>query len=212
MFGVNGFNPVSLLATTALGPAGGIAAQLATQIFSAMGQQLIQNAGQQLGLPQPAIDVAQGSFAGAVGDPKGAKENLRDAIEQLGQQTGASPSEVGEQQRATEQFIRDTVQRMGESEEFKEAKASRGKGKGGAGGAGAAGGQGWLMAMAKVLGKQLDELGEQMTDMASRITKDTPGLSAEFGVVSQQFGMLMNATSNAIKTVGEAMGRMASKQ
>jgi len=91
---------------------------------------------------------------------------------------------------------------MSESDDFKDAKASRGRN----------GAQGWLMAMAKVLGQQLDDLGREMTNMASRITRDTPGLSAEFGVVSQQFGMLMNATNNAIKTAGEAMGKMASRQ
>lgn len=209
MFGLNAFNPVSLLATAALGPAGGIVAQLATRVFSQVGQQLIQQVGQNLGLPQSTIDMAQASFAGSHGDIQGFAGNLGQgvnaSIDEAGLAFGASPADIADQQRATQDFIRDTIDRMSQSEEFKEAK--QGRGKGGAGGA-----QGWLMAMAKVLGQQLDKLGEDMTDMASRITKDTPGLSAEFGVVSQQFGMLMNATSNAIKTVGESMGRMASKQ
>ncbi len=209
MLSLNSFNPVSLLATAALGPAGGIVAQLATKIFSQMGQQLIQQMGQNLGLPQSVIDFAQASFAGSHGDIAGFASNFGEgvnaSIEEAGQAFGASPTDIADQQRATQDFIRDTIERMGESDEFKDAKSGRGKG-------GAAGAQGWLMAMAKVLGNQLDKLGEEMTDMASRITKDTPGLSAEFGVVSQQFGMLMNATSNAIKTVGEAMGRMGSKQ
>lgn len=207
MFGINGLNPASLLATAALGPAGGMMTQLASQVFSRIGQQMIQQMGARLGLPQPMIDLAQASFAGSSGDIRGFAGNLNQAIDKTGEFFNASPKEVADQQRATQDFIRDTLERMGQSEEFKEAKNGKGKGAGGAGGA-----QGWLMAMAKVLGQQLDKLGEDMTDMASRITKDTPGLSAEFGVVSQQFGMLMNATSNAIKTVGESMGRMASKQ
>lgn len=206
MFSLNSFNPVSLLATTALGPAGGIVAQLATRIFSQVGQQMIQQMGQNLGMPASLIDIAQASFAGQHGDISGFASNLghgiQASIEEAGLTMGASPTDIADQQRATQDFIRDTIERMSESDEFKDAKAGRGKG----------GAQGWLMAMAKVLGNQLDQLGEEMTDMASRITKDTPGLSAEFGVVSQQFGMLMNATSNAIKTVGESMGRMASKQ
>ncbi|WP_281253065.1 hypothetical protein [Sphingomonas spermidinifaciens] len=44
------------------------------------------------------------------------------------------------------------------------------------------------------------------------MTKDDPKASAEFSVVSQQLSMLMNATSNAIKTVGEAMSNTARKQ
>ncbi|UVO50018.1 hypothetical protein M0208_05600 [Sphingomonas sp. SUN019] len=211
MFGINGFNPASLLATAALGPAGGMMTQLAAQVFSRIGQQMLQQMGQQLGLPQSVIDMAQTSFAGSTGDIGGFANNLGQSvnasIEEAGLASGASPRDIADQQRATQDFIRDTVERMGQSDEFKEAKQGKGKGAGGAGGA-----QGWLMAMAKVLGQQLDQLGDEMTDMASRITKDTPGLSAEFGVVSQQFGMLMNATSNAIKTVGESMGRMASKQ
>ncbi|KQT35005.1 hypothetical protein ASG29_02400 [Sphingomonas sp. Leaf412] len=209
MLSFNAFNPTTLIATAALGPAGGIAAQLASQVFSKVGQQMIQQMGQNLGLPQSAIDVAQASFAGSHGDIQGLAGNLTQgvegAIEEAGLASGASPHDIADQQRATQDFIRDTLDRMGQSDEFKDAKASRGK-------SGSAGGQGWLMAMAKVLGSQLDQLGDQMTSMSKRITKDTPGLTAEFGVVSQQFNMLMNATSTAIKTVGEAMGRMASKQ
>ncbi|PAX06971.1 hypothetical protein [Sphingomonas lenta] len=200
MFGIGGFNPVSLLATAAFGPAGGIVAQLATQVYSQFGQQLIQQMGNNLGLPQSAIDMAQSSFAGSVGDFQGSVSNLDDAIEQLGRETGASGFDIGDAQRQASDILNQTVRDLSESEEFKEAKSSGGKGGG------------WLMAMARALGEKLNAMGEDLEQRASTLSGDDPGASAEFGVVSQQFNMLMNATTNAIKTIGEAMGKAASRQ
>jgi uncharacterized protein YukE len=206
MFGIGGFNPISLLATSMLGPIGGIVAQLAQQLISQVGQQLIQQLGQQLNLPQSAIDMAQGAFTSSIGDFQGSAQNLDEAIEQLGAEMGASPADIGGAQRDFQNMIRDIVSQMSESEEFKEAKASRG-GRGGVPGA-----PGWLMAMAKVLGEKLDKLADDMEQRAEAISEKDPSSSAEFGVVSQQFSMLMNATNNAIKTIGEALSNMARKQ
>ncbi|PCD03198.1 hypothetical protein COC42_01890 [Sphingomonas spermidinifaciens] len=206
MFGIGGFNPVSLLATAALGPAGGIVAQLATQIISQMGQQIIQSMGNQLGLPQSTIDMAQGAFAGANGDFAGQFRNADEALQAFGAEYGASPAEIGNAQRVSNDFIRDIVDQMSQSEDFKEAKANP-KGK-----AGVPGAPGWLMAMATVLGEKLDELAADMEQRAATISEKDPSSSAEFGVVSQQFSMLMNATNNAIKTIGEALAGMARKQ
>jgi hypothetical protein len=206
MLGIGGFNPISLLATAALGPAGGIVAQLATQVFSQMGQQLIQNMGNQLGLPQSTIDFAQSSFAGNHGDIVGQFSNLNEGIESLGAELGATPFEIGEANGKANDFIQDLVRDMSESQDFKDAKANP-KGKGGVPGA-----PGWLMAMAEALGSKLDELAHDMEQRAASISEKDPSSSAEFGVVSQQFSMLMNATNTAIKTIGEALGGMARKQ
>jgi len=199
MFGIGGFNPVSLLATAAFGPAGGIIAQLATQVFSQMGQQLLQQMGNNLGLPQSAIDMAQSSFTGRLGDFQGSASNLAESIEQLGRETGATPTEIGDAQRSASDILLNTLREASESREFKEARR-RGNAPG------------WLMAMAEALGNQLNELGDEMTQRANTMTKDDPKASAQFSVVTQQFSMLMNATTNAIKTVGEAMGNAARKQ
>lgn len=192
-------NPISLLATAALGPVGGIVAQLATQVLSQVGQQVIQQLGQQLNLPQSAIDMARGSFASTFGDVQGAATNAEEAIASLGRETGASPSDIGSAQRDTDRAINDFVSTLSEGREFAEARAG---GKGG----------GWLMAMATVLGKQLNGMARDMERMAGQISKDTPDLTAKFGALSQQFGILMNATTTAIKTVGEAMANTARKQ
>jgi hypothetical protein len=198
MFGIGGFNPVSLLATAAFGPLGGVVAQLATQVLSQFGQQLIQNLGQNLGLPQSEIDFAQSAFAGSVGDFGGMGLNLDEAISALGEQTGASPFQIGDAQREANNILNDMVREFGESEDFKNARTSGGRG-------------GWLMAMAKALGAKLNEMGQDLEQRANSLTGDDPGASAEFGVVSQQFSMLMNATNNAIKTIGESMANTARK-
>lgn len=211
MFGLDSFNPVSLLATSMLGPIGGVVAQLAQQVFSQVGQQLIQNLGQQLGLPQGVIDLAQGQFAGSIGDFQGAFGNVDEAIDAFGQASGASPSEIGNAQNGIQQLMQQFIDDMSQSEEFKEAKNSGGKSKAGSS-AGTNGAPGWLMALAQALGKELDRLGDDMQQRAESLKGDDASASAEFGVVSQQFSMLMNATNNAIKTIGEAMANTARKQ
>ncbi len=200
VFGIGNFSPVSLLATAALGPAGGLAASLTSQLYASIGQEIIGRLGAQLGLPQASISLAQNAFAAGSGNFPSQVDSVRDTIQELGSFTNASPSEIGEQQRTTENFISDIVRQSREQAEESQGGGVRGTK-----------GQGWLMAMAKALGAQLDKLGAEMEDMAGRITKDTPSLSAEFSVVSQQFNMLMSATTNAIKTVGEAMGNAARK-
>jgi len=205
MFGIN-LNPISLLATTMFGPMGGIVAQLAQQVFSSFGQQLLQQMGQNLGLPQSAIDMAQSQFAGSIGDFQGAATNLDEALSAFGQETGASPLDIGNAQNGFRDMIQNFIDDMSQSEEFKQAKASGGKG------GGTTGAPGWLMAMAQALGRELDRLGDDMQSRAESLTGDDPSASAEFGVVSQQFSMLMNATNNAIKSVGEAMANTARKQ
>lgn len=209
MFGLDSFNPVSLLATSMFGPIGGVVAQLAQQVFSSFGQNLIQQLGQNLGLPQSTIDLAQSSFAGSIGDFQGAASNLDEAVANFGAGTGASPAEIGSAQNSFQSLMQNVIDQMSQSEEFKNAKATGGKG-GSSGGV--QGAPGWLMAMAQALGRELDRLGDEMSSRAESLSGDDPSASAEFGVVSQQFSMLMNATNNAIKSVGEAMANTARKQ
>lgn len=199
MFGIGGFNPVSLLATAALGPMGGIVAQLAQQVISQFGQQLIQNLGQQMGLPQSTIDMAQGAFAGSLGDIGGSAMNLDEAIAAFGQEQGASMPEIGGMQRQANEILDQLTREVGESEDAKEAKASGGRGGG------------WLLAIARALGSKLDGLADKMEQQAAALDESKPSASAEFSATTQQFSMLMNATTNAIKTLGEAMANTARK-
>ncbi len=204
IFGISGFNPAALLASAALGPMGGVVAGLVSQVFNSFGQALLQNLGQQMGLPQATINLAQDVFAATRGFPGGsfggnALNNMNDSIEALGDRYGATPQQIGDAQRSAMDILLDAQRESGDSDEV---RAARSGGKA----------PGWLMAMAQALGDQLNELGDEMTHRAETMTKDDPKASAEFSVVSQQFSMLMNATSNAIKTVGEAMANTARKQ
>ncbi|WP_315760379.1 hypothetical protein [Sphingomonas sp. Y38-1Y] len=199
MFGFGGINPVSLLATSMLGPVGGIVSQLAMQMVSQIGQQFIQQLGQNLGLPQSAIDMAQGAFAGSMGDVQGSAQNLDQAIEQLGRETGASPAEIGDQQRELNEFIQDMARDVSEGDD---AKSARGGGKA----------PGWLMAIARSLGSTLNELGDEMESLSQQIKDGDASLSTEFTTVAQQFSMVSNAASTSIKAIGEAMANMARKQ
>jgi hypothetical protein len=199
MFGIGGFSPVSLLATSMMGPMGGMITQLATQIFSQMGQQLIQQMGNNMGLPQSTIDMAQGAFAGTHGDFAGQFSNLDEAISAAGQEFGAPPADVGDAQRQANRDMQRLLNDLSEGDDVREARQSRGGG-------------GWLMAMAKVLGEKLDRLAHDMETKASQVSESDPSTSTEFTVVSQQFNMLMNATTNALKTIGEAMGKSAGRQ
>jgi outer membrane murein-binding lipoprotein Lpp len=198
MFGIGGFNPVSLLATTAFGPAGGLIAQLASQVLSQAAQQLVQNMGDQMGLPQSAIDLAQSSVASRYGDIGGAAQNLNDSIERLGQETGASPSDIGSAQRDAADAIRYAAVEASQSEEAREARAG---GKGGS----------WLLAMARALGAAADRKAEKLEAMSAGLDKAKPSETAEFQAETQEFNLLMSAMTSTIKTLGESMTTMAKR-
>ena len=197
MFG--GLNPVSLLATTMLGPAGGVIAQLAQQVVSQLGQQLLQNLGDQMGLPQSAIDMAQGAFAGSMGDVMGSAQNLDEALQAFGEETGASPAQIGDAQRMVHDLLRQAASDAMETEEAKDAKAG---GKGG----------GWLRALARALGESADKAAADLEQKAGNLDNASPSESAEYSADAQAFSMLMNAINTAIKAIGEALGSVARKQ
>lgn len=195
-------NPMSL-AQLAMGPAGW-ASLAARTLMSAIGQQVIQQLGEKLGLPQSTIDMAQGAFCASMGDKAGVRQNMQEAIGGFAEAFNASPAEQGEATREMEDAVNKMVSGMADGED---AKAARAGGKGAKGSSG----QSWLMALAEALGKKLDKMASEMSSMADQITDKTPSLTAKFGAKSQEFGILMNATTNAIKTVGEGLANSARK-
>ncbi|QTD56142.1 hypothetical protein [Parasphingorhabdus cellanae] len=189
-------NPMNL-AQLAMGPAGW--ASLATQMIgSAIAQTAIAQLGQMMGLPPSMISAAQNTFALASGT-QGMPTSIGDAVSQVGDMFGLSPSQQGILERNAMSDLNDFVSSLSEGKDAKEARAG---GKGGS----------WLMAIAEVLGKQLDKQAKELEEMAGQISDDTPSLTAKFGAKSQQFSMMFNATSTAIKAIGEAMSQMARKQ
>ncbi|NIJ22174.1 uncharacterized protein YPO0396 [Sphingomonas naasensis] len=195
-------NPLSI-AQLAMGPAGW-ASLAARTLMSAIGQQVIQQLGEKLGLPQSTIDMAQGAFCASMGDKAGVRQNLQEAIGGFAEAFNASPAEQGDATREMEDAVNKMVSGMADGED---AKAARAGGKGAKG----TSGQSWLMALAEALGKKLDKQAAEMSKMADQITDKTPSLTAKFGAKSQEFGILMNATTNAIKTIGEGLANSARK-
>lgn len=202
MFGIGGFNPVSLLATAALGPLGGIVAQLAQQVVSQLGQQLIGQLGQQLGLPQGIIQDAQQNFTDQLTGFQGGSANSTDeAISQLGEAFNASPAEIGQAQSDFQDALAELQNNLAGGDDVKDARA---------GGTGKA--AGWLMAMAKELGGKMDSMAKDIEKLSKKADGKNPGASTEFTAMSQQFGILSNAAATGLKAIGEAMSNMARKQ
>ena len=194
----NVINPTNL-AMLAMGP-GGWAALAARTLMTAVGQQVIQQLGDKLGLPQGAIDLAQGAFCASMGDTQGVTQNLSEAVSQIGGQYGASPAEQGEAERNIQDTIRDIVNQQSESEDL---KAARGGQKGGSGGS-------WLMAIASILGEKLNSMAHELTGLAQQAADD-PSKGTIFGAKSQEFGILMNSANNGLKSIGEGLQTMARK-
>ncbi|WP_311267674.1 hypothetical protein [Sphingobium sp. WCS2017Hpa-17] len=201
MFGLDSLNPISMLATAAFGPLGGIVAQLAQQVIGQFGQQLIGQLGQQIGAPQSAIDDATNSFFDQIGGFQGGQSNsLDDAIAQFGEANGATPTEIGQAQSDFQDAIQDILRDLSEGDDVKDAKSSGGKAAG------------WLMAMARELGGKMDSMAKDLSRLSKEADGTNPGASTEFTAMSQQFGILSNAASTGLKAIGEAMSNMARKQ
>lgn len=198
-----GFNPVNLISQVALGALTGGAslyAQLATQLISTVGQQVLQQVGEKLGLPQSTIDMAQGAFAGATGDPQGASRNLSEAVESYGDLFNANPADVGNAERELNDIIDQISTDLAESSEAKEARQS--------------GGKSWLMSLAQALGKVADKLAAEMEEMSQTLGQgeNKASQNIEFGAKAQEFAQFFQSANNVIKTLGEALSAGARKQ
>lgn len=198
-----GFNPISIISQVALAAVTGgtsLIATMAMQIAEQVAKQVIQQIGTQLGLPQSAISAATTAFDAATGNVGGAAQDFAGVIQNAATQVHASTTQAGDLQRAASSAVNSLVSHLGDSQDVKAAKSSGGAAAGG-----------WLMQLAQVLGSKLNEMAKNMNDLAGQITKDTPDMTAKFGAATQEFGILMNATNNAIKTLGEGLTTTARK-
>jgi hypothetical protein len=200
-------NPATLF-QLAMGPAGW--ASLATKmIVSAVAQQVIQQLGQQLGLPQSIINMAQTAFSAASGTG-GMPSTVSEAVSQLAEQFNLSPSQQGELQREGQTSTRRLVDQLMESEEFKSARSGAKGGKGG---------ESILMRIAIALGQLADKKMGEMDKLATQIgaTKDGKDQNkiteqgARLQALGQEMSILSNAMTNVIKSIGEANSTIARK-
>lgn len=200
------FNPVTAMTQLAMGPAGW--ASLAVQLLgSAIGKQVIQQLGQQFGLPQGMINMAQNAFAAGTGTI-GGPATIAEAVSQLGQAFNLSPAEQGELQRSAEQDSREMFEKL--SDAFKSGKDMAEAKKA------ASGKRSWLQVIADSMAEALDKKVEDMDKMAKALDKQGSNksvkASTDLQVAGQEFSYLMNASSTVIKTIGEGLSSMARKQ
>lgn len=192
-------NPATLM-QLAMGPAGWASLAMKT-IGTAILQQVIQQVGQQLGLPPAILNMAQQAFSAASGQPFNPL-GVAGAVEQFGQMINASPAEIGDAQRGANDVVKQMVDSI-----LKRAR------DGGADEDGASGPQSRLMKLAKAMGKLLDKKMDQMIAVGDKMDKaDKQGsLSAQMQALGQELGMISNALNNTIKSIGESNTTLARK-
>lgn len=188
-------NPATLM-QLAMGPAGWASLAMKT-IGTAIAQQLIQQLGQQLGLPPALISMAQTAFSAASGT-QGLPSTITDAASQLAQQFNLSPMQQGQLESEMNTMLNQMATSLAEGKDFKEAKAS--------------GAKSWIMVLAEALGKKLDKKAKEVSALSDQINDKSPSTTTKFGAAAQEFSVLMNAVNSVIKTFGEAVSGMARKQ
>jgi hypothetical protein len=216
-------NPMTL-AQLAMGPAGWASLALKT-IGSQIAMNLIQRLGQQMGLPQPMIDVAQAAFANASGQPGLVRQNISEAVRGLVGQMDLRPSEAGQLQRelmSASDKSYDNMSRIIDS--FNKRTLNGGE-------EGEEQGGSVLMKIARALGKLMDQKMDSLAAKADQLgrvggekgMKNKDGgftaegqskfgqLSAEVQALSQEIGYLSQAIASSIKSIGEASSTVARK-
>jgi Type III secretion needle MxiH, YscF, SsaG, EprI, PscF, EscF len=133
----------------------------------------LSQATQQLGLPKFIADMVS---------------------KELQKVLGGAAQGAGEQDAAGKSFIEQLAQGIAKSlgDELEKSGASAGTGK-----------KGWLRAMAEALGNIANKAAKELEQMGQGITKDDPKKLTEYQAATQEFSLLMNTFTNAIKTIGE---------
>lgn len=198
MFGINPLKAVEATMIQAT-PFGALSAA-SRNLASSFGQNLIQTLGNALNLPQPLIDAAQSAYAASAGDVAGAVQNSYEAAQGFAEAAGDSTIGSSDFAHSYEDAVTSMGSQIAGGDEVRSARAG---GKGGS----------WLMAMARALGAKADDLADQMQDLADQMSakNSKPSDSLLFSAKSQEFGLFMNAATNALKTAGESLTTAARK-
>lgn len=231
--GGNLFSSVASIALQgALGIATGGASLLVTTalkgLMMSIGDQLLQNIGQKLGLPQSVIDLAQATFHGAAGDPGGAIQNIGEASQGLASAAGVDHFGAGEIQNQAYNIVDQLQKNVQEKLEngTDEDGNSRGSAKTRAAGAQAAGGESFLVRLALALGKAIDAKMDEQLKIAGEIDEaknkaeggdkkadsQITQQGAKLTALGQEITILSNALNTALKSIGESVSTLARKQ
>jgi hypothetical protein len=230
MFGIGGFKlDFSTIAQLGLAAMTGGTSMLATTALRTIGSQiamnLIQQFGQQMGLPQPMINLAQAAFANTSGQPGLVRQNIAEAVQGFVGQMDLRPSEAGQLQRELMDASDKSYQNMSKIiDQFNKRTLAGGEEGDEQGGS-------VLMKIARALGKLMDQKMDTLAAKADQLgrvggekgMKNKDGgfnaegqskfgqLSAEVQALSQEIGYLSQAISSSIKSIGEASATIARK-
>ena len=154
------------------------------------------------------------------------KSKIQDAVQELlgESQKGVTPEAAGQAKELAGDWMKDFIQDAAKQIVAEATKELKGEGKGSSGKPGA---ESWLVAIAKAMGSVMGDRAAKMVDLSKRMTetktggnsdaqqkaaKEMQSLNAEFQATSQEFNLLQNTMSTALKAIGEAMSSVARKQ
>jgi Type III secretion needle MxiH, YscF, SsaG, EprI, PscF, EscF len=152
----------------------------------------------------PAINNAMSQLSKEAGMPKFIKDGVNDLAEKTfgGQkETSAAATEqvAGTGGDAKAKFTENVKAEREESEKKSDGK-SGGNGR-----------TGWLLALAKAFGKVADAAAAELKAKGENIDKENPSSMLEYQALTQEFNLMMQTFTNAIKTIGEAEGQAVRK-
>lgn len=198
-------NPMNL-AQLAMGPAGWSAIAVRT-IGSQFAMNMIQQFGEKMGLPQPAIDLAQAAFAQSAGLNGLERMNVSQAVQGFASQAGLNAFETGQLQRAVGGEFDKLIEMVNEGlrSSSKETKRSAQEGKS------------FLVAIAVALGEVMDNKLNKMYDLSQKLGdmdfKDSKygETTAELQATGKELDFVSQALNNSLKSIGEAASTVARK-
>ncbi len=164
-------------------------------LSSAMGQAINGAMSQlvsEMGMPKFIKDAVNGLVEQIFGGGK--KEASKEATEQMNEKAGAS------MQKFKENMVKDIVENVKQQREEAESANGTGSGK-----------KGWLRAIAEALGKVADKAAKELEDMGANINKDDPSAMLDYQAATQEFSLMMNTFTNALKTIGEGNAQATRK-
>ena len=180
-------------------------------VVGAIGDSILQQVGQQLGLPQSVIDTSSALLHEGSGDPAGAAQHLQAAVSDLANATGGTALEQGQFANSAQSYADQLCSGMIESM----------KNSGGRSGGEATNGQSFLEKLAIALGSVLDQKLNDMMDLSNQIgslgtisnsnQSQLGMLTGKMQAEGQEVSMLSNALDNSIKSTGDAMSTLAKK-
>ena len=186
------------------GPFGFIASQVAQRLLSSIVHNVLEN----VGLPPALQDALENVAGNSFGQPLAGSTDFHGLIDGLADSVGANFLERASMHQQAQEIHDDLssfiLQQMEEQRESETGERGEGVNRSGA--------DGWIRAMAKAMGKMLDEAWHEAEKLANNINKEDPSTTAEYQGAVQEFNFIMQAFSTAIKAAGEGAAAMARKQ